>query len=263
MPKRALVVDDDFFFVEFLGELLGKKGYRVTKAYDGKEGLLKLEDGPFDILFADLIMPKIDGIQFIKIARRKFQDVPFQIIAVSGSLVEQMDQLTDAEVDCFVAKGPLEQMEAQINRLLDQVEQGGLSLKDRNRFVEPGTLYPRQVTGELIDTVNFQKAVIESIGFGILVVDRDARVINATSQALEILNASPGDILNKHITSLFPQQERTYLIDALKAVAQNLGLKKVRLSVILDSKRSRLTVSLLRLGEHIAGWIVAMEETDQ
>jgi hypothetical protein len=53
------------------------------------------------------------------------------------------------------------------------------------------------------------------------------------------------------------------LIDALKAVAQNLGLKKVRLSVILDSKRSRLTVSLLRLGEHIAGWIVAMEETDQ
>jgi len=90
MPRRALIVDDDFFFVEFLGELLGKRGYQVTKAYDGKEGLLKLENGPFDILFTDLIMPKIDGIQFIKIARRKFQNVPLQIIAISGSVVEQI-----------------------------------------------------------------------------------------------------------------------------------------------------------------------------
>jgi CheY-like chemotaxis protein len=36
MQKTALVVDNDFFFVEFLGELLEKKGYKVIKAYDGK-----------------------------------------------------------------------------------------------------------------------------------------------------------------------------------------------------------------------------------
>lgn len=262
MPIRALVVDNDFFFVEFLGELLEKRGYLVTKAYDGKEGLLKLENGPFDILFSDLIMPKVDGIQFMKIARRKFPDTRLRIIAVSGSVVEQMDELTDAEIDWFIAKGPLDQMQDQINELLDQMEKGTDSRKDGNKFLEPGILYPRQVTAELIDTLNFQKAVIESIGFGILVVDRDARVINATSQALEILNASPGDILNKHITSLFPHEERAYLIDALKAVARNTGLKKVRLSIILDSKGSCLTVSLLRLGGRIAGWIIAMEETD-
>jgi len=261
MPKRALVVDDDFFFVEFLVGLLESKGYDVIKAYDGKEGLIKLESGPFDILFADLIMPKIDGIQFIKIARKKFPGVPFKIIAVSGSVVEQMDELSDAEADWFVAKGPLEQMEDQISDLLDQMEKGDVSALDGSRFLEPGTLYPRQVTGELIDTVNFQKAVIESIGFGIIVVDRDARVINATPQALEILNASPGDILNKHIASLFPQQERVYLIDALKAVARNLEIKKVRLHIVLDSNESRLTISLLRLGGNIAGWIIAMEET--
>jgi len=261
MARRALVVDDDFFFVEFLRELLENRGYQVTKAYDGKEGLSALERGPFDIVFADLIMPKIDGIQFIRIARRKFADVAFQIIAVSGSVVEQMDQLTDAEADCFIAKGSLEAMEDQINALLDQLEKGGGSSREARKFLEPGTIYPRQVTGELIDTLNFQKAVIESIGFGIVVVDRDARVISATSRALEILNASPGDILNKHITSLFPRRERAYLIDALKAVAQNVGLRKVRLNVVADAKDTRLTVSLLRLGGDIAGWIVAMEET--
>jgi len=41
MSKRALVVDNDFFFVEFLTELLEKRGYEVIKAYDGKEGVAK------------------------------------------------------------------------------------------------------------------------------------------------------------------------------------------------------------------------------
>ena len=111
MPRRALVVDNDFFFVDFLEKLLEKRGYRVTKAYDGKEGLLELENGPFDILFADLIMPKIDGIQFIRIARSKYSDLNFRIVAVSGSVIEQLDELSDTEADWFVAKGPFEQME--------------------------------------------------------------------------------------------------------------------------------------------------------
>ena len=43
MQKKALVVDSDFFFVEFLSELLVKRGYQVIKAYDGKEAIGKLE----------------------------------------------------------------------------------------------------------------------------------------------------------------------------------------------------------------------------
>ncbi|OQX66217.1 MAG: hypothetical protein B5M55_00580 [Desulfococcus sp. 4484_242] len=261
MPaKQALVVDNDFFFVEFLGELLEKREFQVTKAYNGKEGLLKLENGPFDVIFADLIMPKIDGIQLIKIARTKFRDVPFFIIAISGSIVEQMDELGETEVDWFVAKGPLDEMETQINAILDQINQAGGPRKDRNRFVEPGVLHPRQVTGELIDTLNFQKGVIESIGFGIVVVDKDARVINATSRALELLNRSPEDILNKHITSFFPKEERAYLIDALKAVVRNQALPRVRIAILTDAKTLRLTVSLLKVGREIMGWVIAIEE---
>jgi CheY-like chemotaxis protein len=75
-------VDNDFFFVEFLSELLEKKGYEVTKAYNGKEGISKLEESAFDILFADLIMPKIDGLQLIKFARGRFPSGQLTIIVV-------------------------------------------------------------------------------------------------------------------------------------------------------------------------------------
>ena len=49
MQKKALVVDNDFFFVEFLSELLAKRGYQVLKAYNGKEGIAKLENDSVDI----------------------------------------------------------------------------------------------------------------------------------------------------------------------------------------------------------------------
>ena len=263
MSKKALVVDNDFFFVEFLAELLEKKGYEVIKAYDGKEGMSNFEEGPFDILFADLIMPKIDGVQLIKSARQKFFDSPFPIVVISGTLMEQMEDIVDIGADYYVAKGPLEHMADDINALVDRIEDIGISPEENKSIIEPGTLYPRQVTGELIEKLNFQKAITESIGLGIVVVDKDARVISANSQALEIMNASLGEILNKHVTSLFPQKERTPMIDALKGVAKDLGLRKISLNVIVNSQEIRLTVSLLRCGGDIVGWIVAMEETDQ
>jgi CheY-like chemotaxis protein len=106
MSKRALVVDNDFFFVEFLTEFLEKRGYEVIKAYDGKEGISKFEYGPFDILFTDLIMPKIDGVRLIKIARQKFSDFPFPIIAISSTIMEQQNEVINIEADYCFAKGP-------------------------------------------------------------------------------------------------------------------------------------------------------------
>ena len=50
MSKKALVTDNDFFFVEFLAELLEKRGYEVIKAGDGKEAISKLEKKSVDVL---------------------------------------------------------------------------------------------------------------------------------------------------------------------------------------------------------------------
>jgi len=262
MSKKALVVDNDFFFVEFLTELLEKRGYNVTKAYDGKEGIGKFENGPFDVLFVDLIMPKIDGIQLIKIARQKFTGVAFPIIAISGTAVEQMDDLVDSGADRYIAKGPLEEMTNQINELMDRIEKEGISHTEDQKFIEPGTIYPRQVTGELVKKINFQRAVIESVGFGIVVVDKDARVISANSLALEISKKSLEDILNEPIASLFSKEGREPLIDALKGVARNPRLRKISFYMTVKSQEIRLAVSLLRISGEVVGWVIAMEEVD-
>ena len=53
--KKALVVDNDFFFVEFFSELLEKQNYEVYKAYDGKEGITILSEVVPDLLFVDFV----------------------------------------------------------------------------------------------------------------------------------------------------------------------------------------------------------------
>jgi CheY-like chemotaxis protein len=94
MQKKALVVDNDFFFVEFLSELLSKRGYQVFKAYNGKQGIAELEDKTVDIIFADLILQKVDGRQFFKFVRDKF-NVNFhsRLIGATVSTIKMQDNI--------------------------------------------------------------------------------------------------------------------------------------------------------------------------
>lgn len=260
MAKKALVVDNDFFFVEFLTELLEKRAYEVIKAYDGKEGISKLEEAVFDILFADLIMPKIDGLQLIKFARQKSSESHLTIIAVSGTLVEQMEDVKTIGADYCVVKGPLEEMTDVVNGLLENLEIPGVSESNHEQVVETGKLYPRQATAELVEGMKFQKAVFDSVGVGILVVDRDARVMSANAMALELLNKPLEDVLNQRITAAFPQEGRGRLVNALKEVAKNLNLRRRSLRLKFGSAELKLVASMLRLGNDLDGWILTMED---
>jgi len=99
--KKALVVDNDFFFMEFLAEVLEARDYEVIRAYDGKEGISKLDQEDVDLILVDMIMPKIDGGQLIRFIRSKYPDTGLPIIALS--IIEQMDGLSGIDADYFIA----------------------------------------------------------------------------------------------------------------------------------------------------------------
>jgi len=263
MSKKALVADNDFFFVEFLTELLEKRGYEVIKAGDGKEAISKLEKEPVDVLFADLIMPRIDGKQLIKLARKKFSDVPFPIVAVSGVMIEQLDVIDDIGADYYIAKGPLEEMTDCFNGFLDRIENKSYLFPGHEILFKPEHIYPTKITMELIESLDFLRAITESIGIGIIVVDKDARVICSNSFALDLLNKSLEEVLTYPIIDVFPKSEKTRLIDALKRIILNPELKKVDSTFIINNRKIRITVSLLKIDSKVAGWIIALADIGQ
>ena len=264
MSKKALVVDNDFFFVEFLTELLEKRGYDIIKAYDGKECISRLNEvGPVDLLFVDLMMPKIDGRKVIEFTRNKFPNAPFTIIAVSGTIIEQLDEIEEIGADYYIVKGPMEQMEAHAGEFLDKVERQPFPPENDEAILEPGKIYPRQATTELIDAISFQRAVIEGIGVGFIVVDKDTKIISTNSLALDMINKSVEDVLNRPIGALFPSEEHARLVDGLKRVVRDRKLRNNTLSVTIHSREIRITISLLKIDDRIDGWIIGMVDMEQ
>jgi len=79
---HILVVEDDRLIARIMMDTLSGEGYMVTGASDGKEGTLVIRKTKPDIIITDLVMPGMDGFEFIRWLREKNPTIP--IIVVSG-----------------------------------------------------------------------------------------------------------------------------------------------------------------------------------
>lgn len=260
MSKKALVVDNDFFSVEFLAGILQKRGYEVYKAYDGKEGITILKEKPIDVLFVDMVMPKIDGRQMIRYTRQRFPDAQFPIVVLSGTLIEQIENIHKFGADFYIAKGPIGTMSDYINRFMDKLEKQSFPFPDHVEVLESVKLYSRPSTAELIDAMDFQEAILKCIGVGILIVDKDATIIRVNEHGLEIMQKSLGEVLNRHVTTIFSSSEKSKIVNELKKIARYRELNQIVFSASIDSKKIRNTVSLLEVNDEFVGWIIVMNE---
>ena len=68
MPEKAniLIVDDNTSLCRTMAFVLGRKGYAVATAKDGPEAIEKVKERPFDMIFTDIKMPLMDGVETYK-----------------------------------------------------------------------------------------------------------------------------------------------------------------------------------------------------
>ena len=79
-PINVLVVDDEKDFLYTMGYWLKSKGYNVITAENGKEAVDQVKNNPVDIIFLDLHMPVMDGVEALKKIRGFNKNVPVVII---------------------------------------------------------------------------------------------------------------------------------------------------------------------------------------
>ncbi len=83
--KRILVVYDESSITEFLHLVLTETGYEVTTARDGSEGLRVFESIKPDLVITDMVMPDMEGIEFIRALVKRVKGLP--IIVMSGNAI--------------------------------------------------------------------------------------------------------------------------------------------------------------------------------
>ena len=259
MHKKVLVVDSDYFFVEFLTELLTKRGYSVLKAYNGKQGIALLEDDTVDIIFADLVLPKVDGPQFFKFIRHKYNGNPFPMVALSGTMIEQLGSLNEIGADYFIAKGPIDQLTIKLNEFMAEIETQPFSPPVDKKILATGNVYPRRDAMELLNSLQFHQAVIECAAVGIIIVDSDTRIINANRTALEIIGKQSVETLNCPVADLFVNGERAELVEGLKLVQRQADQKKYSFYANFDSQIIATLISPIELNSNTVGWVVVLQ----
>lgn len=79
---QVLLIDDESEVRKVLSRMLQRAGHRVIEASNGLEGIACLRAGSVDLVLTDIMMPAMNGIEFIKIARQLCPSL--KVIAMSG-----------------------------------------------------------------------------------------------------------------------------------------------------------------------------------
>ncbi len=78
--KEILIVDDSVFLRNRLRQTLAEAGYRVQEAPNGKEAIGRCTNHRFDAILTDLVMPVMDGFQFLEQLHQSGSRVPVMVL---------------------------------------------------------------------------------------------------------------------------------------------------------------------------------------
>ena len=121
MPKRILIVDDEPLIVKGLKFSLEQEGYETDTAYDGEEALKKINEGEFDLVLLDLMLPKVDGTAVCQQVRET-KSIPIIMVTAKG---EDMDKILGLEYgadDYLVKPFNILEVKARIKSLFRRID---------------------------------------------------------------------------------------------------------------------------------------------
>lgn len=101
--RKVLVVDDDPVVGKSFDRVLSEKGYEVSTALSGPEALKKLGEEDYDVVFTDIRMPGMDGIEVAERVRSKRPWIPVVIVTGYGTAANEA-RAKEAGVSGFLRK---------------------------------------------------------------------------------------------------------------------------------------------------------------
>lgn len=190
MPYTILIAEDDPDIIDML-ELYMNHEFNIIRAEDGEAALKKLDENKVDLALVDIMMPKIDGYEFIRRARSKY-NLPVMILSAKSDATDRILGL-NIGADAYVTKpfNPFEVI-AYIKALLRRFYELGAN---KENIKESNSL----TIGELsLDPENF---ILRKNGQPILLTSSEFKILSK-------LMHTPGRVYTK--AQLYESINRDY-----------------------------------------------------
>ena len=104
-PRRVLIVEDERHIIESLTFVLEREGFEVAAELDGDAGLRRLRTDPPDVLVLDVMLPRMNGFELLKLVRADpaLAGLPVVVLTAKG---RQQERRLAEEIgaDAFMTK---------------------------------------------------------------------------------------------------------------------------------------------------------------
>ena len=176
---RILLVDDEQSIQTLLSYPLRKEGYHVTSALDGSEALQRFDEGRFDLVVLDLMLPRRDGVEVCRELRSRSQ-VPIIMLTAKGSESDKVAGLEVGADDYITKPFSMREFRSRVKAALRRSRMAGAT-------AERGDDAPI-VHGEL--TIDFDRRLVT-------LADEEVKVTYVEFEILGALARSPGRVLTR------------------------------------------------------------------
>jgi len=217
--KNVLVVDNNRMMLDFMSDILTNAGYTVKTAENGLASLEVLQTFVPDVIFIDLVMPKIDGRQLLRILKSNDRFKNITKIVLSAIAAEEEFTGFPANADACIAKMPFRAMKDAVLGVLEEMIAGK---KDRYRgqIVGVDKLYNRDITEELLVTQHHHEMLFASLTDGFIEMTSDKKIVYANAAAFSLTGTSETIMLAGDFPSLFPETNRKSIIDTIESLEE-------------------------------------------
>jgi len=133
---RILVVEDEKKVASFIRKGLKEESYSVDVAYDGEEAAVLAQNGLYDLVILDLMLPKRDGLEVLKIFSSKKDSPPVLILSAKDTVQDKVKGLSLGAEDYLTKPFSFEELLARVRVILrrrteakfDELKIGDLTL---------------------------------------------------------------------------------------------------------------------------------------
>ncbi len=213
---HALVVDNSPVIRKIISYMLEAEGCQVQIAEDGLLALDCIARQRPDIIFTDLIMPRIDGEKLCFIVRNTPELKDIFLVVLSGVAMEDNNNTIQIGADVCIAKGPASAMKVHIAAALDKFrsgQRGGIGIEGMEG------LFPREVTRELLVSKKHREIILARMTEGVVELSHEGRIVMANAAAVNLFHRTETQVLGQSLTQLVPQPFRGEISEWLDQVA--------------------------------------------
>ena len=175
MPKvthqqiNILVVDDEKDVADILTDCISGKERSIDVCYDGLEGIDHIQNNFYDLIIADLVMPKVGGLDVLKYAKKTNPDVLVIIITGYASLETAIMAVKEGAYDYIRKPCKLEEIRIAVDNAIDKIklfrENRELLKEIKNAYHELMLLKKEKNAGKKISSINFFSSNMPSLHY--------------------------------------------------------------------------------------------------